>query len=179
MNIVNSVYNKLDLFENPHEILTLLVSESVQEADSNLQADIQKLLSYLDEASSDQKFKWAKQLLSSVAYYKESPPVFRVYGGENFSIRIDLEEGRDFSGFALTIRRADNGALLSPADTLGDSHSNAPVQYAYIDNLNLISEEFFKVHVLLEETGSNDLATGNAVTLLTQAWLIVEGSIDA
>ena len=178
MNIVTSVYDKLDLFENPHQILTLLTSENVQEADSNLQADIQNAFKKLDESSSDTQLQWTEDLLEAVAYYDEHPLVFRVYQGEDFSIRVDLEEGRDFSGFNLTIRKADDKTLLSPDDTQGESHSMSPVQYAYIVDLSLSEGQLVKVFVLLENTDGNDLANGNVATLLTTAYLLVEGSLE-
>lgn len=178
MNIVTSVYDKLDLFDKPHQILTLLTSENVQEADTNLQADIQNAFKKLDESSSDTQLQWTEDLLEAVAYYDEHPLVFRVYRGEDFSIRIDLEEGRDFSGFNLTIRKADDKTLLSPNDTQGQPYSVEPVQQAYIVDLSLSEGQLVKVFVLLENTDGNDLANGNVATLLTTAYLLVEGSLE-
>jgi hypothetical protein len=179
MNLVTSTYEKLDLFDNPTEILTMLTSENVQEAPSELRGDLQTMFSMLDDNSSQQKLDWAQGLLRNIAYYDETPPVFRVNSGENFSIRIELEEGRDFSNYVLTIRRADTNALLSPSDTAGGSYQSAPVQNAYINNLNLPVGEFFKTHVLVENTDGSGEANGDAVTLLTNAWLLVTDSIDA
>jgi hypothetical protein len=179
MNIVTTVFDKLSIFDEATEILSMLTSEGLQNASRKLQGDIQLMFSMLDDNSSDQKLEWAKEVLQRIAYYGETPPVFRVNRGEDFSIRIELEDGRDFTGFNLTIRKADDHTLLSPDDTAGDSYANAPVQYAYINDLALQLNEFHKVHVLLEETDSNDLATGDAVTLLTDAWLLVNDQIDA
>jgi hypothetical protein len=179
MNIVTSVYDKLDLFDNSTEVLSMLTSEGVQNAPENIRGDVQLMFSMLGTDPPQEQLNWANDLLQKIAYYEEYPPVFRVNRGEDFSIRIDLEEGRDFTGFNITIRRADDHTLLSPADTEGDSYSNAPAQHAYINDLDLPLGKFFKVHVLLEETDTNNLANGNAITLLTEAWLLVNDSIDA
>jgi hypothetical protein len=179
MNIVTSVYDKLDLFDNPTEVLSMLTSEGVQNAPENIRGDVQMMFSMLDDTSAQQKLDWVKDLLRSIAYYEEYPPVFRVHKGENFSIRIELEEGRDFTNYVLTIRRADDNTLLSPDDTDGDSYANSPVQHAYINNLSLTLDEFFKVHVLVENTDGTGEANGDSVTLLTNAYLIVVDNIDA
>jgi len=178
MNLVTSVYNKLDLFDNPHEILTLLTSENVQEADTNLQADIQNAFKKLDETSPNTQLEWTEDLLESVAYYDEHPLIFRVYQGEDFSIRVELEEGRDFTGFNLTIRKADDKTLLSPDDTRGETYGMSPVQYAYIIDLSLQEGQLVKTFVLLENTDGNDIANGNVATLLTTAYLLVDGSLE-
>lgn len=156
----------------------MLTSDNVQNAPTDLKGDVQNIFQMLGENSPTQQLEWAKDLLKSIAYYDESPLVFRVYRGEDFSIRIDLEEGRDFTGFNLTIRRADDSTILSPESTQGESYSTSPVQYAYIEDLQLQPDQFVKVHVLLEHTDGNDLANGDVATLLTSAYLIVEGSLD-
>jgi hypothetical protein len=157
----------------------MLVDPNVQNADKSTKGVLSEMFLTLTDTSSDVKFEWLTSALRDIAYYNSTPAIFRVTRGEDFSIAIDLEEGRDFTGFNLTIRRADDNTLLSPADTQGDSYSDASTQYAYINDLALNKGEFFKVHVLVEETDNNNLANGNAVTLLTESWLLVEESIDA
>lgn len=179
MNLLPQVIDKISLFDNEREVTLMLVDPGIQEADEETKGVITEMFLTLTSNSSAIKFEWLTNALRELAYYSSKPVLFRVNQGEDFSVAIELEEGRDFTGFALTIRKADDGTLLSPADTLGDSYSNEPVQYAYINDLSLASDEFFKVHVLLEETDSNDLANGNAVTLLTEAWLLVGANIDA
>jgi len=173
MNILSSVIDKIELFDDQREITLLLVNENVQEADDHTRGTLIEMFHTLSNASSDTKLKWLKDALRSIAYYNEKPPIFRVNRGEDFSVAIDLEEGRDFTGFVLTIRKADDNSLLSPASTAGDSYANAPTQYAYINDLSLQADDFFKVHVLLEETDGGGSASGDAVTLLTNAWLLV------
>jgi hypothetical protein len=179
MNLLPTVIDKVELFDNEREITLMLVDPNVQNADDDTKGAISEMFLSLTDTSPDIKFEWLTDVLRSIAYYNEHPPVFRVYQGENFSIRIELEEGRDFSNYVLTIRRADDHTLLSPDDTDGDSYANAPVQYAYINNLTLSLDEFFKVHVLVENTDGTGAANGDAVTLLTNAYLIVTDSIDA
>ena len=179
MNLLPQVIDKVRLFENEREITLMLVDPNVQNANDQTKGVLSEMFLTLDDNSAAIKREWLTEALRSIAYYNEMPPFFRVNRGEDFSIAIDLEQGRDFTGFALTIRRADDGTLLSPDDTQGDSYSDAATQYAYINDLALTEKEFFKVNVLVEETDTENLANGNAVTLLTPAWLLVGASIDA
>lgn len=179
MNLLPTVIDKVELFDNEREITLMLVDPNVQEASDHTKGVLSEMFMSLDDTSPDIKFEWLIDALRSIAYYDESPPLFRVNSGENFSIRIELEEGRDFTNYVLTIRKADDHTLLSPDNTDGDSYANSPVQHAYINNLSLALDEFFKVHVLVENKDGSGLASGDAVTLLTDAYLIVTDDIDA
>jgi len=179
MNLLPTVVDKIQYFTEQRELTLLLVNPEVQEAPDDVKGGIATIFSFIDENSSDTEKKWILNLLRDIAYYGKTPPIFTVNRGEDFSIRIDLEENRDFTGFNLTIRKADTHVLLSPNDTAGDSYANAATQYALINDLALTEDTFQKVHVLLENTDGSGLANGDAATLLTEAYLIVGESIDA
>jgi len=178
MNIVPFVFDNVKEFSNDSEILLMLIDDAVQEAPAEVRGTLAEMLKTIDANSPQVKKDWVEEILREIVYYDYIPPLFRVNQGEDFSIRIDLEQGRDFTGFNLTIRRADTSALLSPNDTAGQSYTQAPTQYAYISDLSLSQDEVFKVHVLLENTDGNDLANGDVATLLTNAYLLVDDSLE-
>jgi hypothetical protein len=177
MNIAPFVLENVKEFSNDSEILLMLIDDAVQESAPHIRGTLAEMFKTIDANSPQIKKDWIEEILREMVYYDDSPPLFRVNRGEDFSIRIDLEEGRDFTGFNLTIRRADDSTLLSPNDTAGQSYTQAPTQYAYITDLDLTYGEVFKVHVLLENTDGSGLANGDAATLLTNAYLLVDENI--
>lgn len=113
------------------------------------------------------------EAVERIAHRQESPRFFPVNEGEDFCFVVDLEEGRDFTGYWLTIRNAEDNTLLSPNNIAG---TNEDIQEVKADDLSLAEGSFYKINVLLEHGAS--AANGDAASLLADAILIVGKDID-
>lgn len=179
MSLTSDIYSKLHLFDDKVGIVSIVSSEKFDNISEDIKSDIRTIFSFLDDNSSESEITWAKELLEEIANYEQNPPIFQVYPGENFSIEIEVDSGKDFSGFNLTLRKADDLTALSPLDIQGDSDTNSPTQQIYVNDLNLDPQTFIKALALLEEPDGNGKATGESVSLLTEVWLIIEDKIDS
>ena len=118
-------------------------------------------------------------VIDKLAYQQVIPRMFRVAEGESYCLDLTISEGEDFTGKFLTARNSEDGSLLSPDNIAGDSQVNAPVQSIPINDLALTSGIFYKLNYLVETDSGSGTASGNAETLLTEAFLIVTPDIDS
>lgn len=176
MNIVTSVFDKLSLFNNPVELLNFLVDKEVQTAPQEMRDGVIESFRFLDDTSSQQQLEWSKDMVEDIALHETMPSLFRVFKGEDFSIQITVTPDKDFSGYVLTVRKADDGTLLSPSDTAGKPADIEPVQYAYIDDVPFNEGQIVKVNVQLEKIDGTGNTTGDAVAVITEAYLIMVGT---
>ena len=108
-----------------------------------------------------------------MAYVNNDVRFFNVNEGEDFCFTVTLEAGKDFTGYWLTIRNAEDQVLLSPDNIAGNTD---PVQNVNANDLALAAGDFYKIHVLLEH--GSTAANGDAAVLLADAILIVGQDLD-
>lgn len=176
MNIVTSVFDKLSLFDNPVELLNFLVDKDVQTAPQEIRDGVIEAFGFLDETSSNQQLQWSRDLVKDIALHQSMPSLLRVFSGEDLSIQITVTDDKDFSGYALTVRKADDSTLLSPDDTAGKPANVEPVQYAYINDVPFTEGQIVKVNVQLEKIDGTGATTGDTVAVITEAYLIMVGT---
>lgn len=157
-------------------VLAQYLSE-VNRQDAFTKGQLNALFDFVDNATTAQELLDVIEVCKRLSW-GESPKIFYANEGEDFSLQIDLEEGRDFTGFLLTIRLVDGMVLLSADDIAGDSYTNAPIQYIDISDLSLTAGNFYKCVALLEHPTGGAVASGNASTNLTDVMLIVGTDID-
>jgi len=175
-HIVPLVYDKLQYFSDQGRILQYLTR--VNRADGNTKQLIQRIFDLVDGNTTATVLGWIEEMLSEVAY-NQQPKIFYTNEGEDFVIEIDLEAGRDFTGYLLTARLASGLTLISTNDQAGDSYDNAPTQYIQIPDNTLTAGTFVKIYCNLEHPDLSNLASGDVATVLTKAYIYVEPLVDA
>ncbi len=149
----------------------------INRQDAFTKGQINALFDFVDGVTTAQEKVDVIEVCKRLAW-GESPKIFYVNQGEDFSLQIDLEVGRDFTGYLLTIRLFVDLTILSADNVSGDSYANAPIQYITISDLSLVAGNFYKCVALLEHPDGGGLASGNAATNLTDVMLIVGTDID-
>ncbi|KKM90018.1 hypothetical protein LCGC14_1242810 [marine sediment metagenome] len=147
----------------------------VNRKDDDTKIAVTKIFDFVDGSTTAAELLIVMDFIMEINFGQQ-PKIFFVNEGEDFCLQIDLEEGRDFTGYFLTLRDAD-GNLLSPDTIAGDSYANAPIQYITISDLSLAAGNFYRVNALLEHPAGG-VASGNAASLLTKIILLVEYDID-
>jgi len=173
-HIIPLVHDKVHFFPDTNRIWQALTQVNRKDYDTKLA--ITRVFDYIDVSTTAAELQVAEDLLMEVSFGQQ-PKIFFVNEGEDFCLQIDLEAGRDFTGYLLTLRDVD-GNLLSPNNIAGDSYANAPIQYITISDLSLTAGNFYRVNALLEHPDGFNLASGNAASLLTKVVLVVEYDID-
>ena len=148
----------------------------VNRQDDFTKGQVVALFDFVDGSTTAQELLDVLEVCKRLAF-KEAPKLFYVNEGEDFALQIDLESGRDFTGYFLTIRLVNGMTLLSANNIAGDSFVNAPIQYITISDLSLTAGNFYKCVALLEHPAGG-IASGNAATNLTDLMLIVGTDID-
>ncbi len=148
----------------------------INRQDAFTKGQINALFDFVDGSTTAQELLDVIEVCKRLAW-GESPKMFYVNEGEDFALQIDLESGRDFTGYFMTIRQVAGMVLLSANDIAGDSYTNAPIQYITISDLTLTAGNFYKCVALLEHP-AGPIASGNAATNLTDLMLIVGTDID-
>jgi hypothetical protein len=174
MNLLTTIWSRLQIQFAAYDLpyLYSVVTEADKTGPSTKGFIIQ-CFNLIDGSTSTYKKNAIIEAMERVAFRHELPKFFNVNNGEDFCFVVDLEEGRDFTGYFLTIRNAEDGVLLSPNNIAG---TDEDIQEVNADDLNLAEGSFYKINVLLEH-GSGS-ANGDAATLLADAILIVGKSID-
>lgn len=148
----------------------------INRQDAFTKGQINAIFDFVDGVTTTQEKLDVIEVCKRLAW-GESPKLFYVNQGEDFSLQIDLESGRDFTGFFLTIRQVAGMVLLSANNIAGDSFANDPIQFINISDLSLTAGNFYKCVALLEHPAGG-IASGNAATNLTDLMLIVGTDID-
>jgi hypothetical protein len=174
-HIIPLVNSKIQYFSDSARIYQFLTR--VNRSDGNTKLMIQRIFDLVDGNTSAYTIGIIEELLEEVAY-NQLPKLFYTNEGEDFVIEIDLESGRDFTGYLLTARDASDGTLVSENDTAGDSYANAPTQYIQIPDLTLAANGFYKLWCNLEHPDGGNLASGDVATVLTKAFLLVDPLVD-
>jgi hypothetical protein len=174
-HIIPLVNSKVQYFDDTARIYQFLTR--VNRADGNTKLMIQRIFDLVDLNTTATVLGWIEDMLEEVAY-NQQPKIFYTHEGEDFVIEIDLEEGRDFSGYLLTARLASTKALISADNTAGDSYENAPTQYIQIPDNTLTAGTFVKIYCNLEHPDMGNLASGDVATVLTTAFILVEPEAD-
>jgi len=172
-HIIPLVHNKVHFFPDTNRIWQALTQVNRKDYDTKLA--VTRVFDYIDISTTAAELLVAEDLLMEIAY-GQVPKIFFVNEGEDFCLQIDLEVGRDFTGYFLTIRDTA-GVLLSANNIAGDSYANAPIQYITISDLSLTAGNFYRVNALLEHP-AGPIASGNAASLLTKVVLVVDYDID-
>jgi hypothetical protein len=149
----------------------------VNRKDDFTKGQVVEIFNMIDGSTTTQEFLDVIEVCKRLAF-GEAPKMFYVNNGEDFSLQIDLEAGRDFTGYLLTMRLAVDLTLLSANNIAGDSYANAPIQYVTVSDLSLAAGNFYKCVALLEHPNVSDQASGDAATNLTDVILIVGTTID-
>lgn len=175
MNVLAHVFPKIEHLTEQDTVLMLLASSEVANADTQTKGLLAKFFSYVDSTITASKEKILINLLEEFVYEHDLPIIVKASEGENFNLTIKVAEGRDFSGYVLTARNSENGALVSTANKAGTADSEQDI---VIEDLSLAAEDFYKLHLLLEETDVDGNATGEAASHLGNAFLLVTDAID-
>ena len=178
MNLLVTHYDKLDYFGNQKVLLTSLLLDVQRKGDDQIKGLFAEALHLVDENTDDYDKNLILDFLKRVSYKFERPVILRVNAGEDFCLEVDLEPGRDFSGFNIVIRNAKTGALLSSSNKLGTTYEEAPKQSATVANLPLAPGSFAKLHLTLEHPDETGNASGIGSTLLTDCLVLVGESIN-
>jgi hypothetical protein len=179
MNVILYIFDKLQYFAAYRDLLMMLTSANFATASDRIKGYIAELFRRVDENTDDYDKQLVIEAVREIAFHGKEPAIFRVNEGEDFCLKVDLEPGRSFQGFNLVARDARTGLLLSDGSVMGMSYDEAPVQAVTIYDLPFAAGGFYRVHVLLEHPDTNQLASGDASTLLTDAILIVYQDIDS
>lgn len=163
-------------FSQAQQTKLLQYLSQINKLDSYVKGQLVSIFEFVDGNTTAQEKLDAIEVCKRLAF-NEAPKIFYVNEGEDFSLQIDLEEGRSFINYFLTIRLAVDLTLLTANDIAGDSYANAPIQYIDIADLSLSSGNFYKCVALVEHPAAG-VASGNAATNLTDLILIVGSSID-
>jgi len=174
-HIIPLVYSKLQYFSDSARILQFL--NKANRVDGTTKLILQRIFDTVGAGTSATTIGWIEEVLEEIAY-NQQPKIFYTNEGEDFVIEIDLEVGRDFTGYLLTARKADDLTLLSANNTAGDSYANAPTQYIQIPDITLAAGTFVKINCNLEHPDISNLASGDVATVLTKAFIYVEPLVD-
>lgn len=98
-----------------------------------------------------------------------------IHSGENYYIEIRLRKDEDFSGANLIARLDADSSPLSSQSLKG---TDASIQRVDLIDLDLSSETFHKVNVLLETQKANGLASGDSISLINVVYLFILEDID-
>lgn len=173
-HIIPLVNDKIQYFSDSTRMYQFLVKANRLDATTKML--LQRMFDFVDGLTSAGDLDIIETALEEVAY-NQQPKIFETNEGEDFVIEIDLEEGRDFTGYLLTARKAD-GTLISTNDQAGDSYANAPTQYIQIPDNPLTAGAFYRIYCNLEHPDVSNEASGDVATVLTKAIVIVEPDVD-
>lgn len=148
----------------------------VNRKDNATKQGVARIFEFIDVATTVAELLVVENLLMQISFGQQ-PKMFFVNEGEDFALQIDLESGRDFTGFFLTIRQVEGMVLLTANNIAGDSFANAPIQFITTSDLSLAAGNFYKCVALLEHPAGG-VASGDAATNLTDLILIVDTDID-
>lgn len=173
-NILTLVSDKVQYFSNTTNIWLYLLR--VNRQDAATKELVVQIFDVIDGTTTSAQLDVAEQIIREIAFNYQ-PKLFAVNEGEDFCLQIDLEVGRDFTGYMLTARTADTLTLISENNIAGDSYANAPTQDINCPDLSLTPGDYYHCVALLEHP-SGGIASGDAATKLTDFYLIVLPTID-
>lgn len=178
-SIIPRIAHKFVEFSTDEVKYIILACQTLRNLDEFTKGFVVGMFNLLPVSATQPKKDILLDALDKLAYQQVIPRMFRVAEGESYCLQFTLAVGEDFTGKFLTARNSEDNALLSPNNIAGDSQVNAPTQSIPINDLSLTSGIFYKLNYLVETDSGGGTASGNAETLLTDAFLIVTPNVDA
>jgi len=179
INILSSIANRLGptYFTEEQKRRIVLAVTSFHNVAGDLKGFVIDLFRLLLVGDTAFKKEALIKFVEQIAFQDNPVKYFRVSEGETWCLDITLKAGEDFTGLFLTARNKENNTLLSPNNVAGSSQTAKPVQQIPINDMNLAADTFYVIN-FMTETNAAGIASGDATTLLTEAYIISNKNID-
>lgn len=180
MNIIPYIHDKFSLFGMDEEFVILsIVSPEFRALSNEYQGAYVQAFRFLSEDTSEYDLDTLRDFVAKpMIDQTNDPEIYIAHQGEDFCLKVHLNETDDFTGYNLVARIAETHEAISALTIAGDSYANAPVQQIPIIDLDKLEGRFYRVHITLEHVEAG-AANGDAVSLLSEVLLIVREMVDS
>lgn len=176
--LITSYFSHLEKFSSRTAVLLALSGQEINNLSDQEKGQLRQLARYLSDSSTATEIKWVEDLILDAANTGELLPIYTVHEGESLDLAVNLEEGRDLTGKALTIRRADNKQNITGCVVMGDTSANKSIQRIPIRDCPLSAGSFYKVYLGAECVNDQGEPNGDVDIHLGTVILVVDQNID-